>query len=102
MSKSLPPFDPGEASKFFFRHGHSGWLGLKYSAHAENWVELELPWRENLLGEPDRAVDRVGRRNVLAERILGRRRDRRDELVVRVPQLLAEQLVEGIVGGSAR
>ena len=56
MSKSLPPFDPGEASKFFFRHGHSGWLGLKYSAHAENWVELELPWRENLLGEPDRAV----------------------------------------------
>ncbi|QFT77245.1 PaaI family thioesterase [Erythrobacter sp. THAF29] len=56
MSNSLPPFDPSEAAKFFFKHGHSGWLGLRYSAHADNWVELELPWREDLLGEPERAV----------------------------------------------
>lgn len=56
MSTPLPRFDPAEAAKFFFRHGHSGWLGLKYTAHADNWVELELPWREDLLGEPDRAV----------------------------------------------
>ncbi|MEM9502088.1 MAG: PaaI family thioesterase [Pseudomonadota bacterium] len=56
MSTELTRFDPEEASKFFFRHGHTGWLGLKYRAHADNWVELELPWREDLLGEPDRAV----------------------------------------------
>lgn len=56
MSSELPPFDPKEAAKFFFKHGHSGWLGLRYRDHGENWVELELPWREDLLGEPDRPV----------------------------------------------
>lgn len=56
MSTTLPPFDASEASKFFFRHGHTGWLGLRYSAHGDNWVELELPWREDLLGEPSRPV----------------------------------------------
>jgi acyl-coenzyme A thioesterase PaaI-like protein len=55
---TTPParFNPAEAAKFFFRHGHSGWLGLRYRDHGENWVELELPWREDLLGEPDRPV----------------------------------------------
>ena len=55
---STPPdrFDPEQAAKFFCRHGHSGWLGLRYRDHGENWVELELPWREDLLGEPDRPV----------------------------------------------
>ncbi|MEM8726278.1 MAG: PaaI family thioesterase, partial [Pseudomonadota bacterium] len=56
MSAQLAKFDAEEASKFFFRHGHTGWLGLKYRDHGENWVELELPWREDLLGEPDRPV----------------------------------------------
>lgn len=56
MVTALPPFDASQASKFFFRHGHIGWLGLRYSAHGDNWVELELPWREDLLGEPSRPV----------------------------------------------
>lgn len=56
MSSDPARFDPKEAGEFFFRHGHSGWLGLRYADHGENWVELELPWREDLLGEPDRAV----------------------------------------------
>lgn len=56
MAKPLPPFNPEESAKFLFRHGHSGWLGLRYSDHGENWVELELPWRDDLLGEEDRHV----------------------------------------------
>lgn len=56
MSTPLARFDASEASKFFFKHGHTGWLGLKYSGHADNWVELELPWGEHLLGDPERAV----------------------------------------------
>ncbi|KUO57531.1 MAG: phenylacetic acid degradation protein [Sphingomonadales bacterium BRH_c42] len=56
MSDPLPPFDPQQAASFFFSHGHSGWLGLRYSSHGANWVELELPWREDLLGEEDRHV----------------------------------------------
>lgn len=54
MVKPLPPFDPIEASKFLFSNGHSGWLNLTYCDHGEDWVELELPWREDLLGEEDR------------------------------------------------
>jgi len=60
MSKDPPPapprFDAREASKFLFRAGHTGWLGLKFLDQGENWVELELPWREDLLGEDENAV----------------------------------------------
>lgn len=60
MSKDQPSkpaeFNAEEASKFFFRGGHTGWLGLKFKGQGDNWVELELPWREDLLGEADRAV----------------------------------------------
>lgn len=56
MAKPPPPFDPKQALQFFCEHGHSGWLGLKYSGHGVDWVELELPWREDLLGEEDRHV----------------------------------------------
>lgn len=56
MSTNPSAFDAEQAGKFFFKSGHTGWLGLRYAAHGENWVELELPWREDLLGEADRAV----------------------------------------------
>lgn len=52
----LPPFDAAASAKFFFRHGHPGWLGLRYHSHGDNWVQLELPWREDLLGEPHMSV----------------------------------------------
>lgn len=56
MTSPLPPFDAEQASRYFFRGGHTGWLGLRYCDHGDDWVELELPWREDLLGEPDREV----------------------------------------------
>lgn len=56
MTKETAKFDPAQAATFFTRHGHSGWLGLAYRDNGENWVELELPWREDLLGEEDRQV----------------------------------------------
>lgn len=51
MASDLPPFDPKVASKFMLARGHSGWLGMQFSAHGEDWVELALPWREDLVGE---------------------------------------------------
>ena len=54
--KDAAKFDAGIAGKHFFRHGHTAWLGMKYARHGDDWVELELPWREDLLGERDRAV----------------------------------------------
>jgi uncharacterized protein (TIGR00369 family) len=55
---NTPParFDAREASEWFFRHGHTGWLGLRFTDQGDNWVELELPWREDLLGDRSRPV----------------------------------------------
>ncbi len=38
------------------RHGHSAKIGLRYRDHGGNWVSLELPWREDLVGEVDRGM----------------------------------------------
>jgi len=55
----LPPdfvFDPARASKLTARHGHGGWLGIAYHAHGPDWVELTLPWREELVGVAETGV----------------------------------------------
>ena len=49
-------FDPRAATPFLTSRGHSGWLGLTYSDHGEDWVELTLPWRTDLLGEEGQQV----------------------------------------------
>ena len=49
-------FDPAIASKMLTRFGHGGWLGMLYHAHGTNWVELALPWREDLVGIADSGV----------------------------------------------
>ena len=56
MSLNPSSFDPKQALQLFCQHGHAGWLGLQYSDHGDDWVELELPWREDLLGEKERHV----------------------------------------------
>ncbi len=56
MASNIGQFDPEYASQHFFTRGHTGWLGLRYADHGENWVALELPWREDLLGDEDRAI----------------------------------------------
>ena len=49
-------FDPATATPFLTSRGHPGWLGLRYTDHGDDWVELELPWREDLLGEEGQHV----------------------------------------------
>ena len=56
MASELPPFDPVAASAFLLGRGHSGWLGMRYAGHGEDWAELVLPWREDLVGETDSGV----------------------------------------------
>lgn len=46
-------FSPQFLSDWVLARAHPGWLGLKYHDHGENWVEMELPWREDLIGDPD-------------------------------------------------
>ena len=56
MSEQPRKFDPSKATSFFTGRGHPRWLGLQYSDHGDDWVELELPWREDLLGEEGQRV----------------------------------------------
>lgn len=46
-------FDPIRFFEAVKDHGHSGQLGLRYVAHGEDWVEVALPWREELVGVPE-------------------------------------------------
>ena len=55
-SVNQPTFDPVTATPFLTSRGHPGWLGMRYADHGEDWVELELPWREDLLGEDGQQV----------------------------------------------
>ncbi|RDC60444.1 hypothetical protein HME9302_01651 [Alteripontixanthobacter maritimus] len=51
MSKPQTAFDPVQAAPFLLGSGHCGWLGLEFRDHGADWVELELPWRKDLLAE---------------------------------------------------
>jgi uncharacterized protein (TIGR00369 family) len=55
MSTATPPFDP-KMVKFLLKSGHGGWLGLEYRDHGEDWFELALPWREELVGDTESQV----------------------------------------------
>jgi len=44
-------FDPVEFGKLMETMGHSGWLGHRYHAHGPDWIELAMPWREDLVGD---------------------------------------------------
>jgi uncharacterized protein (TIGR00369 family) len=49
------PFDPRQFLKFTERH-HGGLLGIGYRAHGTDWAELDLPFRDELVGDPARGV----------------------------------------------
>ena len=53
-------FDP---EKFFAlaRHvGHGRALGLEYRGHGDNWVEMALPWRPELVSLPESGIIATG------------------------------------------
>jgi uncharacterized protein (TIGR00369 family) len=49
-------FDPERGARAFTKHGHTGFLGMEYRAHGENWMELAMPWREDLVGVEETGV----------------------------------------------
>lgn len=56
---AIPPgmnFDPAMWAQFLSRHGHNGFVGMDYLNHGDNWAELALPWREDLVGDPESGV----------------------------------------------
>jgi uncharacterized protein (TIGR00369 family) len=51
-----PAFDPERFFELARRVGHGKALGLEYRSSGDNWMELRLPWREELVGMPETGV----------------------------------------------
>ena len=51
-----PAFDPDRFFEVARSVGHGKALGLEYRASGPNWMELSLPWREELVGVPETGV----------------------------------------------
>ena len=48
----MTEFDPVRFITGMSRAGHNGMMGLGYHAHGADWCELQLPYREDLIGDP--------------------------------------------------
>ena len=46
-------FDPAAFFAVARQVGHGAVLGYRYERHGEDWVELAMPWREELVGVPE-------------------------------------------------
>ena len=46
-------FDPTLFIEIARHHGHNALIGMTCSAHGEDWAEIALPWREDLVGVRD-------------------------------------------------
>ncbi len=49
-------FDLKAINEMMGKIGHGGFLGMNYSGHGADWVELMVDWREDLVGDPDTGV----------------------------------------------
>jgi uncharacterized protein (TIGR00369 family) len=49
-------FDPQNFFELARRVGHGKALGLEYRDSGENWMEICLPWREELVGVPETGI----------------------------------------------
>lgn len=49
-------FDPATFFAFARKVGHGRAIGLSYECSGPDWIELSLPWREELVGVPDSGI----------------------------------------------
>jgi uncharacterized protein (TIGR00369 family) len=56
MSDTPSGFDPRAFFELARRIGHGRALGLDFRDSGDNWAELALPWREELVGVPETGV----------------------------------------------
>ena len=56
MSEAAAGFDPKAFFELARKVGHGRALGLEFRRSGDNWAELSLPWREELVGVPETGV----------------------------------------------
>jgi uncharacterized protein (TIGR00369 family) len=53
-------FDPAAFFELARQVGHGRALGMQFGAAGDNWTELSLPWREELVGVPESGILATG------------------------------------------
>lgn len=49
-------FDPAMVNRLMGKIGHGGFLDMEYVGHGDDWVELAIDWREDLVADPDSGI----------------------------------------------
>ena len=49
-------FDPALVNKLMDKFGHGGFLDMEYIDHGEDWVELAIDWREDLVADTETGI----------------------------------------------
>lgn len=49
-------FDPALVNKLMGKFGHGGFLNMEYEGHGEDWVELSIDWRADLVADLETGV----------------------------------------------
>lgn len=49
-------FEPERIAGLMCGRAHAAFLGMHYRAHGDDWIELALPWREDLVGVAETGV----------------------------------------------
>lgn len=54
VAKAAPtPFSPERLFRTMMKHGHTRALGFRFSAIGDDWAEVILPWRADLVGDEE-------------------------------------------------
>ena len=53
--KDITRFSAANLAQFQFG-GHGGRIGIAYHAQGDDWVEMALPYREDMIGDPESGV----------------------------------------------
>ena len=49
-------FDPALVNKLMGKSGHGGFLDMEYIGHGEDWVELAIDWRADLVADTETGI----------------------------------------------
>lgn len=49
-------FDPALVLKLMGQFGHGGFLNMEYVGHGDDWVELAIDWRKDLVADLDTGI----------------------------------------------
>ncbi len=53
-------FDPSQFEHMVSPESHNGFIAMRYRNHGANWVEMAVPWREDLVGDAETGVMATG------------------------------------------